>query len=80
MVAFARSPIRGASGRAGFDPWIEGYQSRFAYLARSVNPYDLNTNARQLWDDGWMEAAAEAEKKAERQDAENAKVGLRGFM
>jgi ribosome modulation factor len=56
MVAFARQPISNVPGRRVFDPWIEGYDARTACHARSCNPYDRDTHARRLWDDGWFDA------------------------
>jgi ribosome modulation factor len=49
---------RVSRGRDLFDPWIDGHEARKTEISRSANPY-RGTDARQLWDDGWMDAHRE---------------------
>ena len=46
------------------DPWIEGYEAREKFHARTCNPYRGPGDSRKLWDDGWMEAAEKAKRLA----------------
>lgn len=66
MIMLALS--RRKRGRAKLDdPWIEGYEARSKYQARTCNPYRGRGDSRRLWDEGWMEAASSLDQSNARE-------------